>query len=42
MEPVDEYKWIMIAVVVSFIISLFVFLKAKRKWLGCILHFLRS
>ena len=42
MDPVNEYLWIMIAVVVSFIISLFVFLKAKRKWLGCILHFLRS
>lgn len=42
MEPVDEYKWIMITMVVSFIISLFVFLKAKRKWLGSILHFLRS
>lgn len=39
MEPVDEYWWIMIAMVVSFIISLFVFFNAKRKWLGCILQF---
>ena len=39
MEPVNEYKWIMIAMVVSFIISLFVFFNAKRKWLGCILQF---
>ena len=39
MEPVDEYLWIMIAMVVSFIISLFVFFNAKRKWLGCILQF---
>ena len=38
MEPVDEYKWIMITMVVSFIISLFVFFNAKRKWLGCILQ----
>ena len=36
MEPVDEYLWIMIAMVVSFIIALFVFFNAKRKWLGCI------
>ena len=39
MEPVDEYKWIMITMVVSFIISLLVFFNAKRKWLGCILQF---
>lgn len=39
MEPVDEYMWIMIAMVVSFIISLFVFFNAKRKWTGCILQF---
>ena len=39
MEPVDEYLWIMIAMVMSFVISLFVFFNAKRKWLGCILQF---
>lgn len=39
MEPVDEYMWIMIVMVVSFIISLFVFFNAKRKWTGCILQF---
>jgi hypothetical protein len=39
MESVDEYLWIMIAMVVSFIISLFVFFNAKRKWLGCIMQF---
>ena len=39
MEPVDEYLWVMITMVVSFIISLLVFFNAKRKWLGCILQF---
>ena len=38
MNPINEYLWIMIAMVVSFIISLFVFFNAKRKWLGCILQ----
>ena len=36
MEPVDEYLWIMIAMVMSFIISLFVFYKVKRKRHGCV------
>lgn len=39
MEPVNEYMWLLIAVVVSFIISLFVFFNVKRKWLGCLLQF---
>lgn len=39
MEPIDEYLWIMIAMGVSFLLSLFVLFKAKRKWLGCILQF---
>jgi energy-coupling factor transporter transmembrane protein EcfT len=38
MEPVNEYLWIIIAMMVSFIISLFVFFKAKRKWTGCLLQ----
>ena len=40
MEPLDEYLWIMIAMGVSFLLSLIVFVKAKRKWLGCILLFI--
>ena len=39
MEPIDEYLWVMIAIGVSFLLSLFVFFNAKRKWLGCILQF---
>lgn len=38
MDPINEYLWIMIAMVVSFIISLFIFFNTKRKWLGCILQ----
>lgn len=39
MEPVDDYLWIMIAMGVSFLLSLFVLFNTKRKWLGCILQF---
>ena len=39
MELCDEYIWIMIAIGVSFLLSLFVLFNAKRKWLGCILQF---
>lgn len=42
MEPANEYMWIMIAMVVSFIISLFIFFNTKSKWLGCILQFFTS
>lgn len=38
MDPINEYLWIMIAMVVSFIISVFIFFNTKRKWLGCILQ----
>lgn len=38
MEPVNEYLWIIVAMVVSFLLSLFVLFNAKRKWLGCILQ----
>ena len=38
MDPINEYLWIMIAMVVSFIITLFIFFNTKRKWLGCILQ----
>lgn len=40
MEPLDEYVWIMIAMGLSFLLSLFVFFNTKRKWLGCILQFI--
>jgi hypothetical protein len=36
MRLVDEYLWIMIAMGVSFLLSLFVLFNTKRKWLGCI------
>lgn len=36
MEPVNEYLWIMIAMVLSIIISLFVFFKTKSRWIGCL------
>jgi hypothetical protein len=39
MESANEYMWILVAMVVSFIISLFVFFNSKRKWLGCITQF---
>ena len=39
MEPANEYMWILVAMVVSFVISLFVFFNSKRKWLGCISQF---
>lgn len=39
MEPLDEYMWIMIAMGLSFLLSLFTFFYTKRKWLGCILQF---
>lgn len=40
MAPLDEYLWIMIAMGLSFLLSLFVFFNTKRKWLGCILQFI--
>lgn len=39
MEPLDKYMWIMIAMGLSFLLSLFVLFKTRRKWLGCILQF---
>lgn len=36
MEPVDEYWWTIITMVVAFIISLIVFFNAEKKWHGCI------
>lgn len=42
MEPVDEYLWIMIAMVVSFIISLFVFLMQRGSGLVASCNSLRS
>lgn len=40
MEPLDEYLWSMIAMGLSFLLSLFVFFNTKKKWLGCILQFI--
>lgn len=40
MEPLDEYLWSMIAMGLSFLLSLFFVFYTKRKWLGCILQFI--
>ena len=40
MDPVDEYRWIMITMVLAFLLSLVVFFRIQRKWLGCILQIL--
>ncbi len=40
MGPSEGYFYSMIAAVLAFSLSLFVFLNIKRKWVGCILQFL--